>query len=276
MLKPLAAETPIDGRRYRRWLASFSTYVSPVTRPAIDDWLQQFVNTDRDAAARVLDAVMFVGTEKIMSHYKDLLRSLDGWNEDPAKRRGRWFFVPFSSSSGESGDAMVHAFRMANGMTQKKYGHLFIHRSELVSRELTPDDTVILIDDFSATGTQAKNAWNDLFAELLYGEPRIFLMLIVATAGAIDVVREHTEMELVCGTILDQRHNFFSDNCTWFSKEEKTAILRYCKKADRNNPLGWGDSGLLVVMQHRCPNNSLPILHANNDKWTGLFPRQFD
>jgi hypothetical protein len=27
------------------------------------------------------------------------------------------------------------------------------------------------------------------------------------------------------------------------------------------------------VFQHRSPNNSIPILHADHERWTGLFPR---
>ena len=276
MQKPLPPETPLNNQRFDNWLASFSAYVSPVTQLKIENWLDQFLEIDRDVAARILDAVLFVGTKQIMVQYREMLNALDGWHPDPGQRKGRWFFVPFSASSGESGDTMVHLFRMATGLNKKKFDELFIHRSELVAKKLTPDDTVVLIDDFSGTGDQAKTAWTDLFSELLYGEPHTYLMLVAATKDAVKVVRDNTEMELLCGTLLDKRHNFFNDDCKWFSKEDKATVLKYCKRANKSKPQGWGDSGLLVVLQHRCPNNSLPILHASNKNWTGIFPRQFD
>jgi len=41
----------------------------------------------------------------------------------------------------------------------------------------------------------------------------------------------------------------------------------------KENPMGFGDCGLVVVFQHRPPNNTIPILHEDHSKWTGLFPR---
>ena len=276
MLRPLNRGTGIDNARYRRWLASFSAYVSQVTRQKVELWLEQFDKADLDVAARILDAVMFIGHEQIKTKYRELLQGLDGWHEDPRHRRGRWYFVPFSGSTGESGDSMVHVFRMATAMTRRNYNPLFVHRSELVSLRLTPEDTVILIDDFSGTGRQATKAWNEVFSEILSEEPRTYLLLVAATQGAVEKVREETDMELICGTILDKRHNLFDPLCKYFEDVEKTRIEKYCRKADRKFPKGSGDAGLLVAFAHRCPNNSLPILHADHDDWSGLFPRQFD
>jgi hypothetical protein len=75
---------------------------------------------------------------------------------------------------------MVHTLRMATSMTKKRYSELFIHRSELMTKNAGPEDTVVLVDDFSGTGNQACDAWH-IFEELLTGGPRIVLMLIAAT-----------------------------------------------------------------------------------------------
>jgi len=87
----------------------------------IELWMQQFSPGDRDLAARILDAVLFIGNQGIHTNFRELVNSLDGWNRAKAKRQGRWFFVPFSGSVGESGDSMVHALRMATSMTKKQY-----------------------------------------------------------------------------------------------------------------------------------------------------------
>ena len=275
MQKPRDRGTRIDNARYNKWLASFSGYVSQVTRGKTELWLEQFDEVDRDVAARVLDAVLFIGHEQIKTKFRELLHGLSGWSDDDSKRKGQWFFVPFSGSTGESGDSMVHVFRMATGMTTKKFNSLFVHRSELVGLRLQSTDTVILLDDFSGTGQQATKAWKEVFAEILSEGPRIILLLVAATSQALQEVRKGTEMELVCGTLLDHRHNFFDAACTQFNKKEKDTIEYYCKKADARYPRGSGSAGLLVVLAHRCPNNSLPVLHADHDAWSGLFPRQF-
>src|SRR5687768_17624859 len=117
MNRPLDRGSAIGAQRYQRWLARFASYRSPVTQQLIELWLAQFTPQDKDMAARVLDSVLFIGHQHIHACFSQLLKSLDGWHVSPAKRRGRWFFVPFSGSVGESGDSMVHAFRMATSMT---------------------------------------------------------------------------------------------------------------------------------------------------------------
>ena len=276
MQKPGERGAPADNARFDDWLASFTGYASQVTRRKIELWLEQFDSPDRDVAARVLDAVLFIGNEQIKNQFRGLLKGLDGWDEDPRKRKGRWFFVAFSTSAGESGDTMLHMFRMATGMTQRKFNSLFVRPSELIQLKLTADDTVILIDDFAGTGKQATDAWTDVFSELLAGEPRTFLMLAAATKQAMKAVADKTEMELLCGIILEKRQNFFDATCTYFNGNEKKTVEHYCRKADAKYPRGSGDSGLLVVLTHRCPNNSLPILHATHRAWRGLFPRAFE
>lgn len=262
----------MNGARYAAWLAQFSGYRNAVTQGMIELWLNQFSQADRDLAARTLDAVLFIGHQKIATDYRELLSGLDGWNKAKSKRAGRWFFVPFSGSVGESGDSMVHAFRMATSMTKKRYNELFIHRSELVSRQPTTEDTVVLVDDFSGTGTQACGSWR-IFEELLSGGPRVILMLIAATEEALRRITDETDMEPVCTTRLRTRDNIFHQDCAHFTSAEKNTVLDYCTRADRRNPKGFGESGLLVVLAHRTPNNTIPILHSTHHEWRGLFPR---
>jgi hypothetical protein len=199
-----------------------------------------------------------------------LVNSLDGWDKARKRRRGRWFFVPFSGSIGESGDSMLHVLRMATSMTKKQYNNLFIHRSELVAKKPGPGDTVVLVDDFSGTGTQACGSWH-IFEELLTGGPRIVLMLIVATEAALRRIADQTNMEPVCATTLSQRDDIFQADCAHFTQGEKNTILNYCTKADPHQPKGFGEAGLLLVLAHRTPNDTIPILHATHDEWQGLF-----
>jgi len=263
----------IDANRFARWEAVFAGYRNPVTRGMIELWIEQFANRDSDLAARTLDAITFVTNQHISTVFRDLLQSLEGWDKQEDQRRGRWFFVPFSGSAGESGDTMTHAFRIATGMTRNKYNKLSVHRSDLVNSSPGPDDTVVLLDDFSGTGTQACNAWKEIFEELLTEGPRVVLMLITATQHALRRINRETELEAVCGSTLTAGDNIFDPACRHFTDEEKATLLRYCRGANAQHPQGWGESGLVIVFAHRCPNNSIPILHANHQAWRGLFPR---
>lgn len=273
MKKPMDRGAEVSAKRFELWVSQFSGYSSPVTHGMIELWLKQFLSADLDLAARILDAILFVGNRHIHICFRELLESLEGWNKAKSKRRGKWFFVPFSGSIGESGDRMVHAFRMATAMSRKQFNELFIHRSELVARKPGLDDTVVLVDDFAGTGKQACDSWREIFGELLAGGPRVVLMLVAATSDALKRITDETEMEPVCGNTLSSKDNLFHPHCTHFSNDEKKLLLKYCARADAQRPKGFGNTGLLLVFAHRCPNNTIPILHATNQNWYGLFPR---
>jgi hypothetical protein len=181
--------------------------------------------------------------------------------------------VAYSGSSGESGDTMLHQFRLANSLDGKKHNDLFIHRSEIVLQKLGREDTLVFLDDFVGTGNQACDSWNESFAELTAGVGRVYLIVVAAVQSARKRIADQTELALLACHELDERDNLFSDRCVHFSSSEKDVVLAYNEAADKKQPKGYGDCGLVVVFQHRCPNNSIPILHANHTKWTGLFPR---
>lgn len=273
MNKPRNRGAKLDANRFSRWTSQFSGYRNPVTAGMIELWLDQFAAEHRDLAARLLDSVLFITHQHIHTSFRELLNGIEGWNKSAAQRRGKWCFVPFSGSAGESGDSMSHALRMATSMNHKRYHDLFIHRSDLVTAKLGPDDTVVLIDDFSGTGNQASQSWRDVFAELLTGGPRIILLLVAATRSALQRIVDETDMEPLCGTTLRTKDNLFHPDCSHFSLAEKETLLSYCKRASRREPKGYGDSGLVLIFAHQCPNNTIPMLHACHNRWQGLFPR---
>jgi hypothetical protein len=126
--------TPIDARRYRRWTNRFGAYRDPVTNVTIERWIGQFDDSDKDLAARILDSVEFYGQAQIHAAYRQALGPLQGWNDNPAQRQGKWCFAAMTGSAGESADAMLNQFRVANGLDNKKYNDTFVNRSELFRR----------------------------------------------------------------------------------------------------------------------------------------------
>ena len=273
MRRPRPANTAIDANRYRRWTDEFGGYRHSVTQTTIQSWLEQFDAADRDLAARVLDAVEYFKPERIGAAFRSALQSLTGWSANPANRTGRWFFVPFAGSAGTSGDAMLYQFRLANNLDNRGSDGMFIYRSELVAQKLTAIDTVVFLDDLTATGQQVCTVWDEHFAELVVGAGRVYLVVVVAGKGARKEIKEKTELRLVPGHQLDLKDTLFGDDCACFTDAEKDRLLHYAKIADVKKPMGFGDCGYLLVFQHRCPNNSVPILHENHSKWLGLFLR---
>ena len=273
MKVPLPRGSEINMTRSSQWKELFSGYKHQVTEARIDRWLDQFSAKHRDIAARILDCVDFVTYEQMATAFRQMLEGLAGWNQDTTRLRGKWRFVSFSASAGESGDEMLHKFRVANGLGQKKYNELFIHKSELVMQKLSQEDTVVFIDDFAGTGKQACEAWSDNIAELLPEKPTAYLVLVVASATARHKIGNETELVPVPYRELSAGDNVFSSRCRHFSGSERENLLRYCRRADAHNPKGFGDCGFVIVFAHGCPNNTIPIFHAKHTGWEGLFPR---
>jgi hypothetical protein len=236
-------------------------------------------------AARVLDVVEYYGQSVIHEAYRQALKALNGWHAKPSKRKGRWRFAAMSGSAGESGDAMLYQFRVANGLDARQLNELFVSRSDLFRQPLLPDndpqklgkdDVVVLLDDFSGTGTQVCKAWNDpetSFGALLAGVGKVYLIVIAASKSARKRIAHETDISLVHAHELRESDDVFSNHCKHFTTADRNRLLHYGKIADKKQPKGFGNCGFVVVFQHRSPNNSIPILHVDHSRWTGLFPR---
>ena len=273
MRVPKRVGAPIDARRYQAWLRRFGGYRTEVSKSAIEKWLQQFDEADRDLAARTLDAVDYVTHAQIEASFQALLGRLPGWNVDPNRRSGRWRFVAYSRAAGESGDAMLQKFRSAAGLGSNRYNDLFIAKSELLMSDLGPEDTVVFVDDFAGTGKQVCDGWNDIMRELLPREPNSYLMLVACSAQAKSRIEVDTDLKVATRTLLVESDNIFASECRYFASHDRERLLQYCKRANRKEPRGFGECGFVFVLAHKTPNNSLPILHAKNQRWAGLFPR---
>ncbi len=256
MKRPFAPDTPIDAKRYKRWTSRFGSYREDITNITIESWLENFEDEDHDLAARVLDTVEFYGQSQINAAYRQALAALPGWHKSALKRTGQWRFAAMSGSAGESGDAMLHQFRIANQLDTKGFNEFFVSRSDLFRQPMLPendpqklgkDDVVVLLDDFSGTGTQMCEAWNDpatSFGALLTGVGRVYLILVAASKAARRRISAETTISLVPAHELHDSDNVFSDKCRHFTNVRSGKLLHYGKIADKRNPMGFGDCGL--------------------------------
>lgn len=272
MRTPKPPGKPVDAVRMQSWLDRFDGYRIATTYARIKEWLQYFKGEHTDLGARVLDAVTFLKSEDMEEALRMIVAHLPGWHKSLARRQGKWRFLAFSIRAGESGDTMLHKARTALGLTGSRYDDLFIHKADLLREELGPDDNVAFFDDFAGTGQQACRAWREL-AELLPGSPKTYLILIAAGQRAINRITQETGLKVVAKHVLRAGDDIFSGDCLHFTQHEKDRLLEYCKIADRAKPQGYGDCGFVVVLAHRTPNNTIPVLHANHPQWRGLFPR---
>jgi hypothetical protein len=159
--------------------------------------------------------------------------------------------------------AMLRVFREANNLNAHKYDKLFGSILDIPSLKLSAQDVVVLVDDFAGTGRQVCERWPTL-SELIASDARCYLVLAAATTQALDKVKKETTLETLVHSTIQKNENVFSTTCRRFSAGERDALLHYCERADRKNPRGFGNCGLVYVLSHQTPNNSVPILHANH------------
>jgi hypothetical protein len=273
MKPPSKRGAPIDAARRRRWVQEFGAYKSAVIEHTVVEWVDQFDMADKDLAGRVLDVIDFYSIPRIQTAFRDVLASLPGWHSEEAKRKGKWRFCEFSAAPGTSAGAMLYQFKHANKLTHRQFKDLFIGRSQILASGLGNADTLVLVDDFVGTGIQAKEAFDQFFQELIASVGQVYLVTVAARREAIEDILEQTGIEIRCAQILMPGDSPINDACAHFTAEEKARLVEYGRRADKKNPVGFGHCGLVVVFYHNCPNNSLPILHASNQKWTPLFPR---
>jgi hypothetical protein len=272
MRKPKRRGVAISDLRVEEWRERFGGFRDTPTKEAIERWIRRFQGEETDIAARILDAVEVISSSDIRTAFRRLLAELPGWSKIARDRVGNWVFVARESSAGQSGGSMLHLFRQANGLAAERYNSLFKYNRDLPGLGLGPQDNVVFVDDFSGTGEQVLDHWPSI-RELIGDRPNLFLILIAATELTISRIENETHYNVLCDISLGDIDNIFSNKCKHFKKNEKEKIKYYCTIANHHCPRGYGGCGLLVVFHHGCPNNCIPILHANSRNWSGLFPR---
>lgn len=258
-------------QRLDDWASRFRYYRASPDRDDIAAWVRLFAKVDQPLAAKVLDHTDLVSEQQIMAAFKAALEGIAGWQRNKAQREGRWFFAGFGKA-GESGQTMLHKFREANNMASKKFDEMFVSGSDFPSLLLNSQDTVIFVDDFSGSGEQFSKLWPKM-KELLGASPQVHLVLYAATLTASQIIESAEGIQMHAASLLPAESNVFDETNQNFTAAEKAKIESYCKKVDPNNPRGYNSSGLLFILSHKTPNNSLPILHHKTKSWKPLFPR---
>lgn len=264
--------SPATDEQLQAWVEKFSCYRHGPTKDVLCDWLNRFDADHLAIARKVLDEVVIVSEFEIHQGYKDALDSLDGWSKESSQRAGRWYFVGVGSA-GESGPAMLRLFREANSMTADKWQSYFVTTKDLPRLALSALDHVVFVDDFAGTGRQMVNYW-PIMEELVASEAKCYLFLTAVTEKAANEIETKTELNLRSPRTIANSANIFAAENSKFNDAEKAILLKYGKKAWPDNPKGFGECGLTLVLSHKTPNNTIPILHANHSRWKGPFPRQ--
>ena len=165
---------------------------------------------------------------------------------------------------------------------------------------------VFLMDDFSASGTSyisrsdsgkisafhksITSADDPLSGLVDCSDLRVHVILYVATANAVETIRERGkrlfgDMPFSADAIhtLPDSVKFDESEYPEFAELAQNPRFghedmydKHCTPENTKRPwLGFADCGLPLILYHNTPNNSMPILHRNDERteFRGLFPR---
>lgn len=267
------------------------------TTHTVRDWLSQVPgHIQQRYLFDLLQRIRFFGQSEIRAGLKSLHDRLKSklplivTTSKAQRRKDVW--VTYIDGPGKSGSqyASYYAEENAISNTCVKEIHQLDSYCSGGTKVPTEVKALIIVDDFIGTGSGLSSNLTAFFSkngEFLKEERiEIYIAVLCATTKGEDKVRstlsELSEYsDLLVHEYLDRRHYAFDDaQPIWPDESErnraKDLIQRLGLQADKNRPLGYQDSAMLVVFNRNCPNNTLPILHSRgrgNSAWKPLFER---
>ncbi len=230
-------------------------------------WLEQFADDDLPLALRVIQTVRYYNGLNIRAMTRQLFEITT--EELNGRRLEQGVFVAVGSLGSGSGTIA----RVLRELTKESNYKLL---SMLDVSMLGPGDcdAIVCFDDFSGTGETLEKWWETVEPLVRPVNASFFVGLLVLNEQARNRIQAFAEVVAV--TELDATANMLAAGNLTFSQEEKPRLLEYCQRTALG-PMyerGYGQCGLLLAFKHGCPNNSLPILWAQNEKWRPLFNRR--
>lgn len=138
---------------------------------------------------------------------------------------------------------------------------------------------IVMLEDFVGSGEQMRAAVV-LAREVLPDIPILVVPLICCPEGAINGQLIATRYSVAFEPTLRLREDLFLLPKAVEGEPAVFAEVRdlITRVADRlgecgDEPFGHEQTGAIFAMFTNCPDNSLPILHEQGDRWNALFPR---
>lgn len=282
--------------------------------PLVEDWLNNFTGLKEPADVEKLHALyllskfMYFGDRETRALLRAMFRDAykypiiaeirrnngDTLDEkfinavfDQERQATRFLGV---GNPSESGYHLLYYFRQENRLPKS----LFINTHEIFTQtgsgaRVIRDMSIkryVFLDDLCGSGKQATDYSREVLKELKALRPGTIASYYVlfATVKALDDIRNNTLFDdVACVFDLDSSFKCFADESRYFaggaSGVSKTIAhdicLHYGSHLWPSHPLGYRDGQLLLGFHHNTPDNSLPIIWADEPglDWQPIFKR---
>lgn len=238
----------------------------------VRDWSVQFGSANQKLVFKLLNNIKYYSATTIREMVEKLVVAVcDRLQLNDLRRM---LFVPIGKPY-EGSAIIARALRSSKGIrpNQIKY------QTELATVPKKPHiRAIVLLDVFSGTGGQICDWWTNMETLLLpWADKSVKLVLgiLAMNCKALKALKNIPAAKIHI-SYFDIKYNVLSEKSKVFLDPEKQLIKKFCKatNCDREYLYGKGECGLLVAFKHGCPNNSLPILWYESDRWKRMFRRR--
>ena len=267
------------------------------TTHAVRDWISQVSShVQQRYLYKLLERIRFYSEVEIrhsMKSLHDRLKSkLHPYVSKSRAQRRKDIWVTYIDGSGKSGNQYATLYAEENAISTTCIKEIHELDSYCSNGKKIPKDirSIVIVDDFIGTGTSLSSKLTAFFDKngdfLIVSKITIFVAVFCATIEGEEKVRQTLSSlsetsDLLIHENLDKKHYAFNEiEPIWSDETERNAaidlIQRLGSNVDKNRPLGYKNSALLVVFNRNCPNNTLPILHSRGRgelAWVPLFVR---
>ncbi|MER9751329.1 ATP-binding protein [Mesorhizobium sp. M0140] len=268
-----------------------------VTSEDVRGWIQQRHSfQEQRLLFKLLQNVRFVSEEEIREKLRTahslVKRHTSAFTPESRAHRRYDIVVSYVDGSAKSGSRYADRYAEENLIsTTSVFGSEGFSQwiSEYEEKRGITVNGIVVIDDIAATGAGLSanvEKFVHLNAQFLKDRSiTVVVVTLLATREADGRLRESlskmhgVDIDFRTCEVLEDRHFAFRpNNGIWEDQTEadraKDLVTTLGREIYKNDPLGFGDLGLLVVFNDTCPNNSLPILHAGKTPtWNPLFER---
>jgi hypothetical protein len=268
-----------------------------ITETRLRAWLEQFENGDHRRWAFLLMRRLISEGFFAPEQFPDLANSLRKavlageagryQRLDKFRRLTNFYLIEHGLGASSSNAALnfyakQFKIRKSNVVSPDEF-------ASLLSR-LSGTETLValVLDEFAGSGQQIRNAADGLAETLdakagaLWREQTVLVVGCALSARKLTWSADKVASYAVEGQILPRRLRAFDTGAEIFDGAEERERARDLmhtigRSLVKNQPLGFGDAGLLVSTYTNCPNNSLPIFWSHGRyagrPWLPLFER---
>lgn len=249
-----------------------------------EDKLVEIINEIRDYHTNIENWIKDIRTKSIeekskKKHLKKKLRI--GFNKP---------FIHPVGKYGKSGTAMMYYATHIPSYKKLKVDAIKSIKN-LTIKNLHYPIHIILLDDFIGTGKSVVDYINEEIFPICkksnVPKIRLYILSVIIHEDGIEYINKNSLIDNLKFYGQIRRKAFSQKGSVFGYRPRMLAIREFCykygiglnkhfdyqKKEEIDYPLGYMNSQSLTVFAHTTPNNTLPIIWSNKNKWHPIFPR---